>query len=67
MTSIVCLIQVRDNLTFQLLCTLFQEARHLHEVEEASLVVSFLNVHGHTLIPEFMKAKMKTKTHSGYM
>lgn len=42
MTSVVCLIQVRDNLTFQLLFTLFQdEVRHLHETEKASLVVSF--------------------------
>lgn len=65
MTSIVCLIQVRYNLTFQLVYTLFQEASHLHEIEEASLVVSFLSVHGHTLIPEFMKAKVKI--HSGYM
>lgn len=60
-TSVVCLIQVRDNLTFQLLFTLFQdESRHLQEIEKVSAVVSFSSVHGHTLIPEFMK-KRKTK------
>lgn len=67
-TSVVYLIQVGDNLTFQLLFTFFQdEARHLHEIEKASLVVSFLSVHCYTLIPEFMKTKIKTKINSGYM
>jgi hypothetical protein len=46
MTSVVCLFQVRNNLTFQLLFTLFQdEARHLCEIEKASVVVSFFNIH----------------------
>ena len=55
MASVVCLIQVRDNLTLQLLFTLIKnEARYLHEIEMASLVVSFFSVYGHTLIPEFM-------------
>lgn len=64
MTSVVYLIQVRDSLTFQLLFTLFQdEARHLHAIEKASLVVSFLSVHGHTLIPEFRNTKIKTEAY----
>lgn len=62
MSSVVCLIQIRDNLTLQLLFTLIQnEARHLHEIEKASPVVSFISVHGHTLIPEFMKREDKNK------
>ena len=46
MASAVCLIQVRDNLTLQLLFMLIQnEARHLHEIEKGYLVVSFFSVH----------------------
>ena len=46
MAPAVCLIQVRDNLTLQLLFTLLQnEARHLHEIEKGYLAVSFFSVH----------------------
>ena len=42
MASTGCLVQVRDNLTLQLLFTFIQnEARRLHKIEKGYLVVSF--------------------------
>lgn len=65
MASTVCLIQVRDNLTFQLLFTVTQnETRHLSMVEKVSLDLSFLNVYQHTEIPEFTKHKKKHRAHA---
>ena len=46
MASTGCLVQVRDNLTLQLLFTFIQnEARRLHKIEKGYLVVSFFSVH----------------------
>lgn len=67
-TSVVCLIQLRDNLTFQLLFTSFKmKFRHLQEIEKPSLVVSFSNVHGHTLISEVMKKNTNKNKISVYL